>query len=142
MGKFKDIYEIIETEASKLATYKYTSIREFANITQDTIDSTILFLINSDNLQGTAKIPSRILNEFEFDIWIIKNHKLESLNIEIAEIQDSCLAIMNNFIWAMQQPNVEYFPIESWTFKMVRNTTPNAFAGVRFTMKLETACNL
>ena len=142
MGKFKDVFDIIEEKANELAEYHYTSVRNHSEITQKTIESKILFLLNSDNLQGIGEVPSRTLNEFAFDIWIVKNHKLEDSSSDIALIQDECIAIMNTFVYNMSINIIGYFPIENWTFRLVRNDTPNAFAGVRLALKIKTACNM
>ena len=142
MGKFKDIFDIIEEKANELAEYHYVSVREHSGVTQKTVESRILFMLNSDNLQGIGEIPSRVLNEFAFDIWIVKNHKLDDSSSDIALIQDECVTVMNTFVYNMSESNDDYFPIENWTYRFVRNDTPNPFAGVRLTLKIKTACNL
>ena len=141
MGKFKDIFDVIEEKANELAEYHYASIPNHSEITQKTVDGKILFLLNSDNLQGIGKVPSTTMNEYAFDIWIIKNHKKDDSSSDIALIQDECLTVMNTFIYNMSVNIIGYFPIEDWTFRLVRNNTPNFFAGVRFLFKITTACN-
>ncbi len=142
MGKFKDIYELIATYGAMIGEYKYTSIKEFANITNNTPTSDYLVLLNSDNIRISNKYTGRTLSKMYFEIFIIKNHEQDAFELDIAEIQDACFHKMNAFFYEMNKPNSDYFALTEWDSRMVRNTTPNCFAGVKFDLTIETANNL
>jgi hypothetical protein len=142
MGKFLDITNLIDTVASAIATYKYTSVKEFSNATQGTDADTVLILLNSDNLDSNNSILGKINNGFNFEFWVIKNHQPEFTPLQIAAIQDDCNTIMNTFIFNMNQQSSEIFPITTWNARAVRNVTANLFAGWRFNLTIKTACNL
>ena len=142
MGKFKDIYELIATFGAMVGSYSYTSIKEFANITNKADRGEYLFLLNSDNVRITNRYTGRTLSKMVFEIFIIQNHSQDAFEIDIAEIQDACFDKMNAFFYEMNKPNSDYFALIEWDSRMVRNTTPNCFAGVKFDLTIETANNL
>ena len=141
MGKFTDIYTIIADKANELGVFNYKSITEFANVTQKTESGTILIFLNPDNLPGTYDIPSVVQTDFDFDIWVVKQHNLEGNDLDIAVVQDACISVMSQFLYELSVNIQGYSPLEGSTFRLVKHTTPNAFAGVRFLFKISTSCN-
>jgi len=142
MGKFSDIITTISGKANELGKFYYKSIFEFANVTQENDGSEVLIFLNPDGLPGNYEIPSRVLTSFDIDLWFIKQHNLEGSDLDISVVQDQCLTVATQFLYELSQTPDSYFPLENSSFRMVKYTTPNAFAGVRLIFKIKTACNL
>lgn len=140
MGKYTDIYTIIADKANELGSFHYSSITGFAEITQKD-NSSILIFLSPDNLVGTYTIPSTVQTEFDFDMWIVKNHDLQGNDLDVAVVQDACISVMTQFLYELSVNIQGYSPLEDSTFRLVRNITPNGYAGVRFLFKITTACN-
>lgn len=145
MATFSEIKTYLAAIANTLGNFHSVNVKEFANLTQKTDASTILFLLDAPIITSDNEFTDggRVLRSYNLTFYILKHAKDELTESEIDVIYSECDNLATQFFWLINQGNTTIFNVDKMSTKRVKWITPNSFAGVTFTLSsVGTTCNL